>query len=95
MAEDTINALPCIVCGGALIGCSTPNQPLDALAFSTSGHYGTTLFDPMDGSALEINVCDPCLAKAGAAGRVLHYREPKNIQRDPEPWSAALSGDPQ
>ena len=68
-----MKALPCIVCGCGLDGWSWPNQPLDGLAFSTRGHYGTTAFDPMDGSALEINVCDRCLQAAGAAGRVLHY----------------------
>lgn len=50
-----------------------PNQPLDGLAFSTGGAYGTTLFDPMDGSTLEVNVCDPCLRKASEQRRVLFY----------------------
>ena len=27
----------------------------------TYGHYGSTVFDPMDASYLEIVVCDPCL----------------------------------
>jgi hypothetical protein len=68
-----MKALPCIVCGRDLLSCSRPNQPLDGLSFSTPGHYGTTVFDPMDGSALEINVCDPCLSEAGEKRRVLRY----------------------
>ena len=68
-----MRALPCIVCGRELEGCSLPNQPLDGLSFYTRGAYGTTLFDPMDGSYIELNVCDPCLSAAGARGRVLHY----------------------
>lgn len=66
-------ALPCIACGRELQSCARPNQPLDGLAFSSRGHYGTTVFDPMDGSALEINVCDDCLERAGERRRVLLY----------------------
>lgn len=36
-------------------------QPMGGLAFMTYGHYGSTIFDPMDGSWLEIAVCDNCL----------------------------------
>jgi hypothetical protein len=41
-------------------------QPLDGLAFSTPGHYGSTFFDPCDGTRIEIAVCDDCLK--GLAG---------------------------
>lgn len=30
-------------------------------AFRIYGHYGSTVFDPMDGSSLEIVICDECL----------------------------------
>lgn len=43
-------------------------QPLDGLGFITLGHYGSTVFDPMDGSTWEIIVCDPCL-------KALEYRK--------------------
>ena len=36
-------------------------QPKDGLAFVTYGHYGSTFFDPMDGTKLEIVICDECL----------------------------------
>jgi hypothetical protein len=36
-------------------------HPIDGTAFRTYGHYGSTVFDPMDASYLEIVVCDPCL----------------------------------
>lgn len=36
-------------------------QPMGGLAFLTYGHYGSTIFDPMDGSWIEIAVCDECL----------------------------------
>lgn len=35
--------------------------PIDGTAFRTYGHYGSTVFDPMDASYLDIVVCDPCL----------------------------------
>lgn len=76
-----IRTPPCIVCGtklGNVFGDDIPcphNQPSDGLAFSTRGHYGSTVFDPMDGSSLEINVCDPCLEKAIARGDVLEWEK--------------------
>lgn len=58
--------LKCIVCGyqpdTAYNGCEN-NQPYKATAFISYGHYGSTFFDPMDGSYIEINVCDECLCK--------------------------------
>ena len=36
-------------------------HPIGGTAFRTYGHYGSTVFDPMDASYLEIVVCDPCL----------------------------------
>lgn len=38
-------------------------QPMGGLHFLTYGHYGSTVFDPMDGSKLNIAVCDDCLTK--------------------------------
>lgn len=38
-------------------------QPSGGLAFRTRGHYGSTFFDPMDGSGLEIAVCDECVSQ--------------------------------
>jgi len=66
-----IKTLPCIACrkplGKALP--SSENLPSSGLAFTSDGHYGSE-FDPMNGQYLEINVCDDCLRKAAAAGRV-------------------------
>ena len=36
-------------------------HPIDGTAFRTYGHYGSTVFDPMDASYMEVVVCDPCL----------------------------------
>ena len=68
------NPLSCIVCKRELesaIGPEARNQPYAGTCFATRGHYGSTYFDPMDGSYLEINVCDPCLEASESAGLVL------------------------
>lgn len=58
-------SLPCIVCEKSLDNVfsehSSTNQPSDGIACETFGHYGTTVFDPMDGSFLEFNICDDCV----------------------------------
>lgn len=71
----SVNALPCLVCGAELVNvmADAENQPDGATAFETYGHYGSTAFDPMDGTALEINVCDACLVQR--ADRVLWNRK--------------------
>lgn len=56
--------VPCIVCKKPLddaFNGMTHNQPYPGTAFMSYGHYGSTYFDPMDGSSIEINVCDDCL----------------------------------
>lgn len=59
------NVPPCLICGKQLepvfSDAGTVNQPNDATAFWTAGHYGSGVFDPMDGSMLNINICDDCL----------------------------------
>lgn len=74
-------ALPCIVCGKELLAVSPPsedgalaqNQPMHGLAFWTMGHYGSTVFDPMDGSTLEVSICDPCVTDARERGACAHW----------------------
>lgn len=36
-------------------------HPIGGTAFRTYGHYGSTIFDPMNASYLEVVFCDPCL----------------------------------
>lgn len=58
----------CIVCKEKLENLMYEDdgiQPMSGLSFTTRGHYGSGLFDPMDGTSfIEIVVCDPCLSKA-------------------------------
>jgi hypothetical protein len=36
-------------------------HPMGGLHFQTYGHYGSRAFDPMDGTALDIAICDECI----------------------------------
>lgn len=83
-----VPTLPCIVCAKKLKPAvdNELNQPNDGLAFCTYGHYGSTFFDPMDGSQLEINICDSCLKKRAAEGFVLEFKDaprPRQIYQWP------------
>lgn len=62
----------CLKCEKELenIGGSAAVQPMDGLAFGSRGHYGTAVFDPMNGDAIEIVVCDQCLVDAITKGQV-------------------------
>lgn len=61
--------LTCICCGRDLHNITQNGfQPNDGLAFVTSGHYGSTYFDPMDGSWLQIAICDDCVKRADDRG---------------------------
>jgi len=37
------------------------NQPDNATEFYSEGHYGSTTFDPMDGTEIVVNICDNCI----------------------------------
>lgn len=71
-------ALPCIVCGAELEALffehGAENQPSHGVCFTTQGHYGSTVFDPMDGTMIEVNVCDTCLNHAAKMDRVYATR---------------------
>ena len=70
--------IPCIVCKDELENCYPgKNQPNLALEFTTAGHYGSTEFDPMDGTRLAINVCDECLREHRAKGHILYLKGSK------------------
>jgi hypothetical protein len=62
-----------MVCGKELrnVFSETANQPEEGTAFQSGGHYGSTIWDPMDGRILEINICDPCLRRAGIEKKVM------------------------
>lgn len=67
----TENKIPCLSCGEELDnlyyemrdGNRVEVHPMGGLHFRTYGHYGSTVFDPMDGSYLDIAICDECVTK--------------------------------
>lgn len=85
--------LPCLICGKELEPAYTSRdpeidfygnkQPYGAVVCSTSGNYGSMVWDSLRGDErLEFNICDECI-KYCAPGRVLevHYRrQPSKIE---------------
>lgn len=61
------DALRCFVCDRYLSNefpmSDADNQPSGGTRFTSGGHYGSGVFDPVDdgGQVIEINVCDACL----------------------------------
>lgn len=88
--------LPCIVCGKQLqpvFADQDVNQPNDGLAFSTKGHYGSTVFDPGLGTmSLEVNICDPCLTEAGDKQQVILHKL-HNQEFVQQQWQAPQEGE--
>jgi hypothetical protein len=77
--------LQCIICDTSFESAVPEgfgeNQPSEGTVFTSSGQYGSTAFDPLDGSVLEITICDPCLRAKAAKQRVLigRFRRPVEI----------------
>ena len=72
---DVTFPLPCIVCSKTLMNVFNDkiavNQPLDGLAFTSHGAYGSS-FDPMDSTfLLTVNICDDCLKRGGVEQKVV------------------------
>jgi hypothetical protein len=68
--------LPCIKCGTVLEPVFLDGEsdtPHAGTVFSTSGHYGSTIFDPMSSrQLLEVVICDNCIAEL-ARQRLVHH----------------------
>ncbi len=58
MIDYQTESFPCLKCGGVLTRVSDDyeGQPNDGGMCSSSGNYGSTVYDPMDGSYLAILV---------------------------------------
>lgn len=69
------DSFPCLVCGCGLQACfDYVAQPDDGVMCTTSGNYGSTVYDPMDGRFIGFNICDACFLKAGDEGRLFESR---------------------
>jgi hypothetical protein len=85
--------LACFKCGQALENATrtsdglamNQNQPSEGLAFTSHGAYGGTVFDPMDGHYLLINICDLCLLKAIPDGIIAIGKDYRNIRNKDRP----------
>ena len=70
--------LSCLICDKELEQCGPDDdiiQPWAGTCFETRGHYGSTIFDPMDGTKLEIIICDGCLReKSKTKGLIYHIK---------------------
>lgn len=79
---------PCIACGAKLQTENadwnhTYQQPSGGTNFTSGGHYGSTVFDPMGGGeTLSINVCDDCMKAAGQKGWVEHQQSVRVPRED-------------
>lgn len=76
---DKINTpAPCLVCGRELkpifSDISGHRQPDGATMFTTHGNYGSTVFDELDGTQLQINICDGCLKERSGRAHLLIVR---------------------
>lgn len=63
---ELYNKVSCFVCDKELDNMEYDNveiHPMDGLHFRTYGHYGSAIFDPMNGSYLDIAICDKCVAE--------------------------------
>ena len=80
--------MKCIVCKRHLENFDNGevNHPKGAVVFSARGNYGSTVFDPMDETYLEVNICDGCLRLAGIDGAVLLGTVQTPRRSDLKPW---------
>lgn len=99
--ENENLALPCIVCGrelrnvwGSIDGEEFNNQPSGGLAFSTHGHYGSTVFDPGHAYVrMEISVCDACIQESAEFVAFTKQPPPSAPRRvSPEDTHVELTG---
>lgn len=85
--------LPCFKCGKHLESAFPPehtdnNQPYAGTTFVSHGHYGSTVFDEMSDSYLELNLCDDCLrANASEVLRVTPI--PAKAEYEYETWAVS------
>lgn len=52
---------------------------MGGVAFLSHGHFGSSVFDPMDGSIIQIVLCDPCLSEKGWHPADLPKKKPEAL----------------
>ena len=80
---DTEDSFPCLICGKVLPQCggNYVAQPSGGVMCSTSGNYGSTVYDPvMSGDYIAFNICDQCFVIKGDEGRLMASKESASRQ---------------
>lgn len=85
MPEKALNCIVCKMDMPSLLE-GEPNHPNGGVVFQARGNYGSTVFDPFDGSYLEINVCDTCLLTAKHDNMVMIGVRPIETDLELRPW---------
>lgn len=87
-------SLPCIICENVLVECfehdDTFIQPSNGLVCSTTGNYGSTVYDPveMNPARLLFNICDDCFHAKAERGFVYEtFIVTKTTQTKPQKWN--------
>jgi len=59
-------------------------HPMGGLHFTTYGHYGSRVFDPMDGkgTTLDVAICDECIIEKVRTVRGTGWRDVHDIAMD-------------
>lgn len=87
---ETRGLLPCIVCGfepEPVFPDEPTMQPYEATMFTSRGHYGSTVFDPMSRyRTLSINICDNCLKERKDCVRLV-IETPRASSLEILPWN--------
>jgi len=78
--------LVCLLCGKPCkkVWKDYPNQPYGATVFTSRGQYGSTVFDEVDGTYLQVNIHDRCLVNAAIERRVWYITPVAPIRQPAE-----------
>ena len=80
--------IPCFKCGYVPepVNRDFPEQPYEATAFTSGGHYGSTVYDPMSNYRhLRIIICDKCLLEHRTEVQEV-FISPRASVYDHQPW---------
>jgi hypothetical protein len=82
--------IPCIVCGEVLEQAIPEKpesfQPYKGLMCTTSGNYGSTIYDPVGPRSLIFIVCDSCMADVAERGWVKQMTSVPRTENHYETW---------
>ena len=81
MSQENNPVIHCICCEEEMVNASymypegkAEVHPEYGTVFQSYGNYGSTVFDPMDGSIAEICICNDCLENKKWAMNIKEYK---------------------